>query len=131
MSFEEFYAFQEELERAQKEQEEQSKLNKKKDEVNDWGFGEVLKERQKHKDSLRRRLEIQKFSKKEIERLFKIITLAEEEMEEIKSKFDYKAKIKGSGVKLRDDLIQVQMKMKEDFDKEFKKIIEEKKKQGK
>lgn len=130
MSFEEFDAFQEELERAQKEEEEQLKLNKKKEEGNDWGFSEVLKERQKHKDALRKRLQIQKFSEKEIDRLLKIISKAELEMEEIKSKFDYKAKVVGSGVKLQKDLIEVQKKMKEDFDKEFKQIIAEKKKQG-
>lgn len=129
MSFEEFSEFQEELEKAQKEQEEHSKLNKKENEGDDWGFGEVLKERQKHKDALRKRLVAQKFTNKEIDRLFKIISRAEEEMEIIKSKFDYKAKIVGSGVKLQKDLVQIQLKMKEEFDKEFKRIIQEKKKQ--
>lgn len=129
MSFEEFDAFQEELERAQKEQEEQAKLNKKKEEkVNDWGFSEVLKERQKHKDALRNRLLAQNFNEKEIEKLFKIISKAELEMEELKSKFDYSAKIVGSGIKLQKDLIEVQRKMKEEFDKEFIKILQSKKK---
>ncbi|MBQ4646131.1 MAG: hypothetical protein IJB79_02165 [Candidatus Gastranaerophilales bacterium] len=128
MSFEDFNQFQEELERAQKEQEELSKLNKKKEEgANDWGFGEVLKERQKHKDALRERLLAQNFSEKEIEKLFKIISKAEEEMEEVKSKFDYKAKIRGSGVKLHNDLIEIQNKMKKDFDEEFNQMLKNKK----
>ena len=130
MSFEEFQEFQElqeQLERAQKEQEQKEKLQKE-DKIDDFGFSKVLEERQKHKDSLRRRLEILKFSESEIEKLFKIISKAEIEMEEIKAKFDYKAKIRGSGYKLQQDLIAIQKKMKEDFDKEFSKIIEKKKK---
>lgn len=125
MSFEEFQEFQEQLERAQKEQEQKEMLQKP-EQIDDFGFSKVLDERQKHKDSLRRRLEIQKFSENEIDKLFKIISKAEIEMEEVKSKFDYKAKIRGSGVKLQQDLIAIQKKMKEDFDKEFKKIIEKK-----
>ena len=131
MSFDEFSVFQEEIEKAEKEQEEQLKLNKKKEEADDWGFGEVLKERQKHKDALRQRLAAQNFSEKEIEKLFKIISKAEEEMEKVKSRYNYKAKISGSGIKLRNDLVEIQMKMKEEFDKEFMKILTEKKKQGK
>lgn len=128
MSFEDLDAFQEELERAQKEQEEYSKLNKKEEDGNDWGFGEVLKERQKHKDALRKRLENQNFSENEIEKLFKIISKAELEMEEIKSKFNYKARIPGSGVKFQKDLYEIQMRMKDEFDKEFKRMLQEKKK---
>ena len=129
MGFEEFNAFQEELERAEKEQEEQLELTKKNDKHDDWGFVEVLKERQKHKDALRKRLEILRFNEKEIEKLFKIISKAEHKMEEVKSKYDYKAKIKGSGVKLQNDLLEIQIKMKEEFDKEFKNIFQQKKKQ--
>lgn len=125
MSFEEFDAFQEELERAEKEQEEKTKLNKKENE-DDWGFSQVLQERQKHKDALRERLEAQNFSKKEIEKLFKIISDAEYEMEEVKKQYNYKAKIKGSGVKLQQDLLNIQAKMKENFDKEFYRILKEK-----
>ena len=127
MSFEEFEAFQKEIEQAQKEQEEQSELNKKLEEPDDWGFSEVLKERQKHKDSLKKRLENLKFNEKEIQRLFKIISKAEFEMEKVKQGYDYKSKIPGSGVKLRDSLVAIQNKMKEDFDKEFQRIIIEKK----
>ena len=125
MSFEEFQEFQEQLERAQKEEEQKEKL-KKEEHIDDFGFSKVLEERQKHKDALRRRLEILKFNEKEINKLFEIISKAEVEMEEVKAKYDYKAKIAGSGVKLQNDLIAIQKKMKEDFDKEFKRIIEKK-----
>ena len=125
MSFEEFQEIQEQLERAQKEQEQKEKLQKE-EHIDDFGFSKVLEERQKHKDGLRRRLEIMQFSEKEIDKLFKIIEKAEVNMEEVKAKFDYKAKIKGSGVKLQQDLIAIQLKMKEDFDKEYKRIIEKK-----
>ena len=80
MSFDEFYDFQEEIEKAQKEQDEQEKLNRN-DQFDDFGFGEVLEERQKHKYALRERLEKQNFTSKEIEKLFNIISKAEEEME--------------------------------------------------
>lgn len=125
MSFEDFSEFQNELERAQ---DELDKINKQEQKTDDFGFSEVLKERQKHKDALRLRLERQNFTKKEIEKLFKIISKAEDEMEKIKAKFDYKAKVVGSGVKLQKDLIDVQKKMKEEFDREFGKILNEKRK---
>ena len=56
------------------------------------------------------------------------ISKAEQEMEVVKVQYNYKAKIKGSGVKLQQDLINIQLKMKEEFDKEFLKILKEKKK---
>ncbi|MBE7708003.1 MAG: hypothetical protein E7Z88_04760 [Cyanobacteria bacterium SIG27] len=122
MSFEDFQEIQEQLERAQKEQEQKEKLQKE-EQIDDFGFSEVLEERQKHKDALRERLEKQNFSKKEIEKLFDIISKAEIEMEEVKAKFDYKAKVPGSGVKLQQDLIDIQKKMKLEFDIEFYKIL--------
>ena len=64
MSFEDFNLFQEELERAQNEAEQEAKLAK--EEIDDFGFSEVLKERQKHKDALRVRLEKQNFTEKDL-----------------------------------------------------------------
>lgn len=125
MNFDDISEFQNQLEQAQKDLEE---IQKQEEKPNDFGFGEVLKERQKHKNALRERLEKQNFTKKEIEKLFKIISKAEDEMEKIKAKFDYKAKIPGSGIKLQADLIEVQKKMKKEFDIEFYKILQAKKK---
>lgn len=124
MSFEDLNAFQNELERAQDELE---KIQEQQEKPDDFGFSEVLKERQKHKDALRVRLEKQNFSEKEIEKLFKIISKAEEEMEKVKAKFDYKAKIPGSGLKLQKDLTDIQNIMKKEFDLEFYKILQSKK----
>lgn len=125
MNFDDISELQNQLEQAQKDLEE---IQKQEEKPNDFGFGEVLKERQKHKIALRERLEKQDFTKKEIEKLFKIISKAEDEMEKIKAKFDYKAKIQGSGIKLQADLIEVQKKMKKEFDIEFYKILQAKKK---
>lgn len=125
MSNDELFEFQQQLEQAQEEVEkEHQEIIEKKD---DFGFSEVLKERQKKKDALKERLINQNFTDKEIDKLFKIIEKAENEMEKIKKAYDYKAKIKGASVKMRDDLIAVQNKMKQDFDKEFMKMLNQKK----
>ena len=125
MSNDELFEFQQQLEQAQVEVEkEHQEIIEKKD---DFGFAQVLAERQKKKEALKERLVKQNFSEKEIEKLFKIIEKAEDEMEKIKKTYDYKAKIKGASVKMRDDLIAVQNKMKKDFDEEFIKMLKQKK----
>ena len=48
-------------------------------------------------------------------------------MEKLKIKYDYKAQIPGAALKLRSDLIQIQIQMKKDFDREFDLILESKK----
>ena len=127
MSFEDFLEFQNQMELAQKEHEQKEKLTEKQE--NDFGFSEVLEERQKKKDALKERLIAQNFTDNEIEKLFDIIYKAEEKMEKLKSKYDYKAQIPGAALKLRSDLIQIQVQMKKDFDKEFDLMIESKKRQ--
>ena len=125
MNNDELFEFQQQLEQAQVEVEkEHQEIIEKKD---DYGFAQVLAERQKKKEALKERLVKQNFSEKEIEKLFKIIEKAEDEMEKIKKAYDYKAKIKGASVKMRDDLIAVQNKMKKDFDEEFIKMLKQKK----
>ena len=125
MSNDELFEFQQQLEQAQQE------VEKKHQEVieqkDDFGFAQVLEERKKKKDALKERLVKQNFNDKEIEKLFKIIEKAEVEMEKIKKAYNYKAKIKGASVKMRDDLIAVQNKMKKDFDEEFMKMLKAKK----
>ena len=125
MSNDELFEFQQQLEQAQVEVEkEHQEAFEQKD---DFGFAQVLRERQKKKDALKERLVNQNFTEKEINKLFKIIEKAEDEMEKIKKAYDYKAKIKGASVKMRDDLIAVQNKMKKDFDEEFMKMLKQKK----
>ncbi len=125
MSFDEFQEFQNELEKAEKEINAPKEQAKK--EEDDFGYKEVLAERQKHKDALKERLIKQNFTQKEIDKLFKIISKAEIDMEKVKSAYNYKSKIPGAGIKLRDTLIEIQNKMKADFDKEFNEMILKKK----
>ena len=126
MNEDELFLFQEELEQAQKEEENKQKIKSQND--NDFGFDEVLKERQKKKDALKERLRNQNLTNREIAKLFSIIEKAEIEMEVIKRDYDYNLKVPGQAVKMRQNLIDVQLKMKKDFDEEFMKIL--KKKQG-
>ena len=127
MSFEDLNAFQNELERVQEEME---KIQEQQEKPDDFGFSEVLKERQKHKDALRERLGKQNFTPKEIDKLLKIISKAEDEMEKIKSKFEYKPKVPGSATKFKQDLIDIQKRMKLEFDREFYRILLEKNKKN-
>lgn len=125
MSFEEFEEFQQQLEHAQREEEQKEKL-KAKTNINDFGLSEVLEERQKHKDLLRERLKTQNFSEKEIDKLFGIISKAELEIEKIKANFDYTAKIRGSEIKFKNDIDFIREKMNKEFNLEFYKILYEK-----
>ncbi len=124
MNNDELFELRQQLEEAQKEVEKEQKDNIEQD---DFGYSEVLKERQKKKDALKERLIKQNLSDKEIEKLFRIIEKAEAEMEKIKKNFNYKAKIQGASIKLHDDLIAIQNKMKKDFDEEFTRILRQKK----
>ena len=122
MNHDDLEEFQKALEQAKKEE------NTNQDEVDDdFGFREVLIERQKHKDALKERLIKQNFSDKEIDKLFKIIKKAEDDMEKVKKSLKYDSKMPGLGVKLKRDLIEIQNKMKADFNKEFSEIISKKK----
>ena len=62
----------------------------------------------------------------DVDKLFEIISKAEEDIEKVKRAFDYKAKISGSAEKMYNDIIAIQKKMKIDFDEEFKKIYKAK-----
>ncbi|MBQ8635122.1 hypothetical protein IJX73_01150 [bacterium] len=120
MSFDDFLAFQQEINRIEKEEEHKEALKNKANE--DFGFGAVLEERQKKKENLRAQLLSLNLNDNDIDKLFQIITLAEEKMEQIKKEFDYKAKIPGSAEAMQKNLIDIQKKMKQDFDNEFEKI---------
>lgn len=122
MNHDDLEEFQKALEQAKKEE------NTNQDEIDDdFGFREVLIERQKHKDALKERLIKQNFSDKEIDKLFKIIKKAEDDMEKVKKSLKYDSKMPGLGVKLKRDLIEIQNKMKADFNKEFMEMLEKKK----
>ena len=125
MSFEDMLQFQLELEKAEKElaKIEQEALEKKE---NDFGFAEVLKEREQKKEILKQRLLSINFNEKEIAKLFKIISNAEDEMEKIKKAYDYNKQIPGQSVKMQKDLLEAQKKMKIAFDTEFDKILKSK-----
>ena len=122
MNHDDLEEFQKALEQAKKEE------NTNQDEIDDdFGFREVLIERQKHKDALKERLIKQNFSDKEIDKLFKIIKKAEDDMEKVKKSYNYKSGVPGAGIKLKNDLIEIQNKMKADFNKEFMEMLEKKK----
>ena len=125
MSFEDMLQFQLELEKAEKElaKIEKEALENKKE---DFGYAEVLKEREKQKELLKQRLLSINFSEKEIAKLLKIVTNTEEEMDKIKKSYNFNKQIPGQSVKMQQDLLEAQKKMKITFDAEFDKILKSK-----
>ena len=104
------------------------------------GFNDVLMNRQFTLKSLKERLKKYYLTDKEIDKLFEIIYKAENEMEEIKKSVDYKKATQIDLNNLYRNLLGVQLKMREDFDKKLnaflkakyekaKKIVEQRKKQ--
>ena len=92
----------------------------------DSGFNEIIFQRQAKYKGIKERLKGYYLTDTEIEELFKIITKAEMDMEAIKRKFNgekYKAK---DLVAFEKKLIDIQKKMKEDFDNKLNKILKEK-----
>jgi len=125
MSFNEFSDnFLDELTKAQKEQEENKIL--KGETAEDFGFSEILEERQKKKAALRRRLLNYDLEDKNVDKLLKIIFRAEESMEKIKKAFNYSSKKVGSAEKMQKELIDVQIKMAKEFDEELLKMLKKK-----
>jgi len=103
------------------------------------GFSDVIMARQFKLKSLRERLKKYYLTDKEIDNLFEIIIKAEVEMENIKKKVDYNKCTQHDLNNLYRNLLSVQYKMKEDFDKKLnaflkakyekaKKIVEKRKK---
>lgn len=92
----------------------------------DSGFNEIIFQRQAKYKGIKERLKGYYLTDKEIEELFKIITKAEMDMEAVKRKFNgekYKAK---DLVAFEKKLIDIQNKMKTDFDNKLNKILKEK-----
>lgn len=92
----------------------------------DFGFSEVLKERQKKKDALRERLKKYYLTDKEIDELFKIIQKAEDKMEKIKKSVNYKTCEFGETIQMQNRLIATQNQMKNDFDTALSKLLKKK-----
>lgn len=96
------------------------------DENDNSGFNEVVFARQAKFKQIRERLKGYYLTDEEIEKLFEIITNAEIDMENIKRKFNANEYTKEDLVEFEKKLIEVQNKMKEDFDKLLMKMIKDK-----
>ena len=96
------------------------------DENDETGFNDVLFERQKHLASLRERLKKYYLTDEEIDKLFEIIINAEMKMEEIKRGFKNQNYTPEDLQKFEKKILDVQNKMKEDFDKALSKKLKEK-----
>ena len=96
------------------------------DENDNTGFNEMLFERQKHLAALRERLKKYYLTEEEIDKLFEIIVQAEIKMEEIKRGFKTKDCTEEDLKKFSTKLIDVQNKMKADFDEALTKTLKAK-----
>ncbi len=103
------------------------KFYKNKDEKAKEAFDEMYAERKKHKDALRERLKKYALSEAELDDLFKIITKAEIEIEELKSQQTYKETYSAEELnKFGFKIFDIQHKMRKDFDAKLKKIVNKK-----
>ena len=96
------------------------------DENDETGFNDVLFERQKHLASLRERLKKYYLTDDEIDKLFEIIINAEIKMEEVKRGFKTKNYTPEDLSKFEQKILDIQNKMKEDFDKALNKTLKAK-----
>jgi len=90
------------------------------------GFKEVIYARQAKLKQIRQRLQGYYLTDKEIDKLFEIIVKAEMDMENIKRKFNAKKYTEKDLNDLSTKLIDIQNKMKEDFDKKLNKMLKDK-----
>lgn len=92
----------------------------------DSGFNEILFQRQSQHKAIEKRLKGYYLSEKEIDKLMEIIIKAEMEMENIKRKFNAKKYTEKELFKLRKNLLEIQVKMKKDFDESLNKVLKKK-----
>lgn len=92
----------------------------------DSGFNEILFQRQSQHKAIEKRLKGYYLSEKEIDKLMEIIIKAEMEMENIKRKFNTKKYTEKELFKLRKNLLEIQVKMKKDFDESLNKVLKKK-----
>lgn len=96
------------------------------DSNDDTGFNQVLFERQKKLEAIRERLKRYELTEFEINKLFDIIIDAEIKMEEIKRGFKAKNCNTNDLDNFYDKLIEIQNKMKNDFDSKLIAILKNK-----
>ena len=101
-------------------------LDKYIDENDESGLNDVLFERQKHLAALRERLKKYYLTDEEIDKLFETIVNAEIKMEEIKRSFKTKDYTPEDLSKFEQKLLDIQNKMKEDFEKNLNKTLKAK-----
>ncbi|MBR6163240.1 hypothetical protein IKQ26_05085 [bacterium] len=93
---------------------------------NKMGFNEVLFARQEKINALRERLKQYYLTDEELDHLFKIIEQAEMDMEKVKRRFNGKNYDHADMMKLQKDLVLIQKKMKDDFEKKLSDTIKAK-----
>lgn len=92
----------------------------------DSGFTELVFKRQEKLKALKVRLKKYYLTDKEIDDLFKIIINAEMEMEHVKRKFNARKYTEMDLVKFQNKLIDIQKKMKKDFEEKLNKTLKTK-----
>ena len=94
------------------------------------GFNKVIFERQNKLKALKERLKQYYLNDHELDILFKIVERAEFDMEKVKKKFpkDYETT---DMMRLQKDLVMIQKKMKEDFEKKLSEMLKAKYEQAK
>ncbi len=92
----------------------------------DSGFNEILFQRQEQHKAIKERLKGYYFTDKEIDKIFDIIIKAEMEMEEKKRKFNAKKFTEKDLFLLRKSLMEIQVKMKKDFDESVSNLLKKK-----
>ena len=96
------------------------------DDNDDSGFKEVVFARQAKFKQIKERLKGYYLTDKEIDKLFEIITQAEIDMENVKRKFNAKKYTEKDLDNFSKKLIDIQNKMKADFDKKLGEMIKAK-----
>lgn len=92
----------------------------------DSGFTELVFKRQEKLKALKVRLQRYYLTDKEIDDLFQIIIKAEMEMEHVKRKFNSRKYTEIDLVKFQNKLIDIQKKMKKDFEEKLNKTLKNK-----
>ena len=92
----------------------------------DSGFNEIVFKRQEKLKALKVRLKKYYLTDREIDDLFQIIIKAEIDMEQVKRKFNARKYTEMDLVKFQNKLIDIQKKMKKDFDEKLNKTIKTK-----
>ena len=101
-------------------------LEKYFDPNDDSGFTEMIFERQEKLKSLRERLKQYYLTEKELDNLFKIIEKAEMDIEKVKRSFKKKDYDRLDLFKFQKKILEIQVKMKKDFEEKLEKTIKEK-----